>query len=46
MAKQTQTTDQKIINSGAMQYLMRFPAEGQELSNAWWTNLRIPKFHQ
>ena len=31
MAKQTQTTDQKIINSGAMQYLMRFPAEGRVL---------------
>lgn len=31
MAKHTQMTDQKIINSGAMQYLMPFPAAGRVL---------------
>ncbi|RPH76587.1 MAG: hypothetical protein EHM80_14315 [Nitrospiraceae bacterium] len=31
MAKQTKTTDQKIINSGAMHYLMHFPAAGRLL---------------
>lgn len=30
MATQTKKTDQKIINSGAMQYVMPFPAKGRE----------------